>query len=85
MTGSVKIGGSIFFVTALQSSNNRKIDLYSKYKALTKTVVSYQQIEVRSYNFTIVFAMNRGINYWVSFSFTHSSSLYTKAKFVKKN
>ena len=43
-------------VTALQSSNNRKIDLYSKYRenklqALTKTVVTYQRIEVRSYNF----------------------------------
>ena len=29
--------------------------------------------------------MNRGINYWVSFSFTHPSSLHTKVKFVKKN
>ena len=43
-------------VTALQSGNNRKIDLYSKYgenilQAPTKTVVTYQQIEVRSYNF----------------------------------
>ena len=40
-------------VTTLQSSNNRKIDLYSKYRenklqALTKTVVTYQQIEVQS-------------------------------------
>ena len=45
-----------FGVTALQSSNNRKIDMYSKYRenklqALTKTVVTYQQIEVQSYNF----------------------------------
>ena len=40
-------------VTVLQSSNNRKIDLYRKYRenklqVLTKTVVTYQQIEVRS-------------------------------------
>ena len=43
-------------VTALQSTNNRKIDLYSKYRenkiqALTKMVVTYQRIEVRSYHF----------------------------------
>ena len=43
-------------VTALQSGNNRKIDLYSKYRenklqAPAKTVVTYQQIEVQSYNF----------------------------------
>ena len=43
-------------VTALQSSNNRKIDLYSKYReyklqALTKTVVTYQRVKVRGYNF----------------------------------
>ena len=43
-------------VTALQSSNNRKIDLYSKYRenklqAFTKMVVTSQRIEVRSYNF----------------------------------
>ena len=40
-------------VTALQSHNNRKIDLYSKHRenklqVLTKTVVTYQWIEVRS-------------------------------------
>ena len=39
-------------VTALQSSNNRKIDMYSKYKenklqALTEMVVTYERIEVR--------------------------------------
>jgi len=43
-------------VTALQSSNNKTINLYSEYKgnklqALTKTVVVYQPIEVQSYNF----------------------------------
>ena len=42
-------------VTVPQSSNNRKIDLYSEYwenklQALTKTVVTYQWIEVRRYN-----------------------------------
>ena len=44
----IDLGGA-----ALQSSNNRKIDLYSKYSenklhALTKTVVTYQRIAVRS-------------------------------------
>ena len=39
-------------VTALQSSNNKTIDLYSKYrgnklKALTKMVVTSEQIEIR--------------------------------------
>jgi len=48
-------------VTSLQSSNSRTIDLYSrsrgnKLQVLTKTVVTYKQIEVRSYN---VLAMNR--------------------------
>ena len=43
-------------VTALQSSKNRTIDLYSKYKgnkiqALTTMVVTCKPIEVRSYNF----------------------------------
>jgi len=43
-------------VTALQSSNNRIINLYSEYRGnnlqvLTKTVVTYQPIEVRSYSF----------------------------------
>ena len=43
-------------VTALQSYTNRKIDLYSKYrenklKVSTITVVTYQRIEVQSYNF----------------------------------
>ena len=40
-------------VTALQSSNNRNIDLYSKYReincrCLQKMVVTYQHVEVRS-------------------------------------
>jgi len=33
----------------------------------------------------IVFAMNRGMDHWVSISFTHPPSLHLKAKFVKKN
>ena len=74
-------------VTALQGRNNRKIDLYSKYRenklqALTKTVVTYRG---RVKLFTIMFAMNRGINYWVSFSFIRPFSLHTKAKILKKN
>ena len=52
-------------VIALQSSNNRKIDLYSKYRenklqALTKMVVTYQQIEVRRYNFHHRFCHEQG-------------------------
>ena len=43
-------------ITALQSSSNRKIDLYSKYRenklqAPTKMVVTYHRNEVRSYSF----------------------------------
>ena len=43
-------------VTALQSSNNRTIDLYCEYRGnklqvLTKMVVTYKQIEVQIYNF----------------------------------
>jgi len=29
--------------------------------------------------------MNKGMDYWVSFSFTHPSSLHLKTKFMKKN
>ena len=44
-----------FGVTALQSSNNRKIDLYSKYwenklHVLTKTAVTYKYNAVQSCN-----------------------------------
>ena len=35
--------------------------------------------------FAIVLAMNKGMDYWVSFCCTHPSSLHLKAKFVKKN
>ena len=40
-------------VTALQSGDNRKIDLYrgNKLQVLTKTFVTYKKVEVRSYNF----------------------------------
>ena len=60
-----------FGVTALQSSNNRKINLYSKYwenklHALTKTAVTYTYNGVQSCNLHHVFTMNRGIHYWVS-------------------
>ena len=45
-----------FRAIALQSSNNRKIDLYSKYRenklhALIKMVVTYQWIKVLRYTF----------------------------------
>ena len=45
-----------FGVAALQSSNNRKIDLYSKYlenklHSLTKTAVTYKYNAVQSCNF----------------------------------
>ena len=33
----------------------------------------------------IVLAMNRGMDHWVSISFTYPPSLHLKAKFVKKN
>ena len=44
-----------FGVTALQSSSNRKIDLYSKYweniiQLLTKTIVTYKRNAVQSCN-----------------------------------
>jgi len=35
--------------------------------------------------FAIVLTMNRGMDYWVSFSFTHPSLLHLKVKFMKKN
>ena len=45
----------IFEVTVLQSSSNRKIDLYSNYRenklqALTKTDVTYKRSEVQTRN-----------------------------------
>ena len=45
-----------FEVTALQSSSNRKIDLYSKYwenklQALTKTDVTYEWSDVQTQKF----------------------------------
>ena len=77
-------------VTALQSSNNRKIDLYSKYRenklhALTKTVLTYQWIMVRSSTFHHRVRHELGNQLLVSLFFTRPSSLHTKAKFVKKN
>ena len=72
-----------------KGSNNRKIDMYSKYRenklqALTKTVVTYQQIEVRSYNFH-----HRVRHEWESISgyVFPLITLFTayKNEFVKKN
>ena len=58
--------------TALQGSNNRKINLYRKYRenklqVLAKTIVIYAY---RVAICTIVFTMNRGVNYWVIPFFT---------------
>jgi len=58
-------------VTALQSSSNRKINLYSKYRenrlqALTKMDVTYKWRDVQTQNFTIMLTMNLGMDYWVS-------------------
>jgi len=35
--------------------------------------------------YTIVYAMNKGIHYWVSFSLYHFSLLCSETKSVKKN
>ena len=58
-------------VTAVQSSSNRKINLYSKYRenklqVLTKTDVTYKWSDVQTQNFTIVLTMNLGMDYWES-------------------
>ena len=79
-----------FGVTALQSSNNRKIDLYSKYwentlHALTKRLYLTNAMQYGVATCTIVFAMNRGVHYWVSCVFYYHSSLHTEMKSVKKN
>jgi len=64
-------------VTALQTSNNRIIDLYSEYRgnklqALTKMVVTYKPIEVRSYNFRYCTHLEQG-NGWLDKCFLYSS------------
>jgi len=64
-------------VTALQSSNNRTIDLYSEYsgnklQALTKTVVTSKPIKVRSYNFRHCTQHEQG-NGWLGKFFLYSS------------
>ena len=58
-------------VTALQSSSNRKINLYSKYRenklqAFTKMDVTYKWSDVQTQNFTIMLTMNLRMDYWVS-------------------
>ena len=47
-------------------------------------VITYQRIEIRSYTFHHRVHHEQGINYWVYIFFTCTSSLHTKAKFVKK-
>ena len=73
-------------VTTLQSSNNRKSICTAsigkiKYRCLQKLT---NRLRYGAIIFTMVFTMNRGISYWVSFSFIRPSSLHTKTKFVKK-
>ena len=51
-------------VTTLQSSDNKKIDLYNKY-GLTKVVVTYKQNDTQSC--IIMFTINRAIDYCVNF------------------
>jgi len=70
-------------VIALQSSNNETIDLYSEYResklqALTKTVVTYKQIEVGSYNSCHCAHHKQGnqLLHCISFSFIYPSFLY---------
>jgi len=63
----------------LHSGNSRKIDLHSKHwqnklQVLTKTNVTYKWNVTYSLTCTIVFAMNRGIYYWVNFSLYHPLS-----------
>jgi len=43
------------------------------------------QLRYGATTFAIVLAMNRGIDGWVSFPFTHPSLLHLKANFMKKN
>jgi len=52
------------------------------YRCLQKIIVTYQWNELRygTKIFTVVFAMDRGIDYWVSFSSIHFSSLPTKSE-----
>ena len=79
-----------FWVTALQSSNTRKIDLYSKHwenksEALTKTAEHLNTKLYRLKICIIVFASNIEMDYLVTYSFYHLSSSQTKPKSIKKN
>jgi len=64
-----------FEFTALQSSGNRKIDLYTKYRenklqALTKMDVTYKWSKVKAWNLHhCVCHEMRNVEYWVSYSF----------------
>jgi len=42
-------------------------------------------LRYRATTFAIALTMNKGIDYWISYSFTRPSSLHLKAKFVKKD
>ena len=80
----------VFKVTALKSSSIRMIDLYSKYRKinyrcllkqmkLTNGVIESLKI------YTIMFAMNWGIDYWVNYSFYCPESLQTQLKSIRKH
>jgi len=63
-------------ITALQSGNSKNIHSCSKHwenkvQAITKTDVTYKWNVTLSCNYTIVFAMNRGIYYWAFFPLLH--------------
>ena len=79
-----------FGVTALQSSNNRKLICTASIGKINSRRLLKRLLPSKGWMYwagisTIVFAMNRGIIYWVSLSLYHLSSLDTKVKFVKKN
>ena len=72
-------------ITALQGSNNRKINLYSKYRenksqVLAKTIVTYKH---RVQICTILFIMRRVYDYWVSVSLYHLLHYIKWQKLVK--
>ena len=79
-----------FGVTTLQSSNNRKIDLYSKYwenilQAITKMAVTYKRNAVQSCNLHHHVRHEYGSPLLGKFSFYHLSLLHTETKSVKKD
>ena len=56
----------------------------NKLQAPTKTIVTYERIDIRSYNFHHRVHHEQGNQLMGRFSFTRPSSLHTKAEFMKK-